>query len=112
MSSSPLVDHLLPKLENPDASHFVFVVDNGVSVPRVESDLGDFADIDVRHRAVSGGERLESNYQNSRSDLDRSGYKYGLAGGSRHREIIGWLIPSLASGVPTNYRQSERLMEY
>jgi hypothetical protein len=112
MSSSPLVDHLLPKPENPDASHFVFVVDNGVSVPRVESDLGDFADNDVRHRAVSGGERLESNYQNSRSDLDRSGYKCGLAGGSRHREIIGWLIPSLASVVPTNYRQSGRLVEY
>lgn len=70
--SSPVVDHLEPIAENPDASLFVCGVGNGASVAHALTDRVGFVGSDGVLPAVNDREPLWNSQQNSSADLDHS----------------------------------------
>jgi len=72
LSSSPVVDHLVLRTENPDASLFVCVVDTDAFEARALDDLRGFVDSDDSPRVVNDCEQIRNNQESSNAGLDHS----------------------------------------
>ena len=73
LSSSPVVDHLVLRTENPDASLFVYGVGNDAFEVHALYALRGFVDSDDLLRVVTDGGQFRNNQESSNADLDHSG---------------------------------------
>jgi hypothetical protein len=72
LSSSPVVDHLVQRIENPDASLFVYGLGNDAFEAHALLDLLGFVDSDDLPRVVNDYEQFRNNQENSNAGLDHS----------------------------------------
>lgn len=72
LTSSPVVDHLVQRIENPDASLFVYGVGNDAFEAHALPDLLGFVDSDDLLRVVNDCEQIRNNQESSNSGLDHS----------------------------------------
>ena len=72
LSSSPVVDHLVKGIENPDASLFVYGVGNDAFEAHALLDLLGFVDSDDLPRVVNDCELFRNNRESSNAGLDHS----------------------------------------
>jgi hypothetical protein len=75
LSSSPVVDHLVQRIENPDASLFVYGIGNDAFEAHALPDLLGFVDSDDLPRVVNDCEKFQNNQESSSAGLDHSGCK-------------------------------------
>jgi len=72
LSSSPVVDHWVQRIENPDASLFVYGVGNDAFEAHALPDLLGFVDSDDLPRVVNDCEQIRNNQESSNAGLDHS----------------------------------------
>ena len=73
LSSSPVVDHLVLRTENPDASLFVYGVGNDAFEVHALPDLPGFVDSDDLPRVVNDCEQFRNNQESSSAGRDHRG---------------------------------------
>ena len=73
LSSSPVVDHLVLRTENPDASLFVYGVGNDAFEAHALTDLLGFVDSDDLPRVVNDCAQFRNNQESSNAGLDHRG---------------------------------------
>lgn len=72
LSSSPVVDHWVQRIENPDASLFVYGVGNDAFEAHALPDLLGFVDSDDSLRVVNDCGQFRNNQESSNAGLDHS----------------------------------------
>ena len=75
LSSSPVVDHWVQRIENPDASLFVYGAGNDAFEAHALPGLPGFVDSDDSLRVVNDCGQFRNNQGSSNAGLDHSGYR-------------------------------------
>ena len=75
LPSSPVVDHLVQRTENTDASLLVYGVGNDAFEAHALYDLRGFVDSDDLLRVVNDCEQFRNIQESSNVGLDHSGYR-------------------------------------